>query len=117
MNANTTATLLVNLEALCGETEDVQFRDSYSGRGMYGSECVGITGSLSNCMNLITEVVKKMADDLVRGVDDGKGDRSLYDFNKAVEVLLDFKQDSMGRDIILYWTDLSSEPAEEQDES
>ncbi len=81
--------------------DDVELREKYSGRGMYGRECPGITGSMEGCMAVISEVIKAahMQGDL--------------EFEDIVDTLLDFKQDSMGRDIILYWPELAAFEYEE----
>ena len=43
-----------------GSEDEVSFYNNYSGRGMYGNRCVGITGSERACNRLIAEVIKDM---------------------------------------------------------
>lgn len=79
--------------------DDVSFRNSYSGRGMYGRECVGIVGSFESCMAVIGEVIKENKEE--------------PGFDEMVDQLLDFSQDSMGMDVILYWPELAALEEEE----
>jgi len=72
--------------------DEVSFYNGYSGRCMYGRRCIGITGSMLNCMAVIGEVIKSMKDD--------------EDFEDAVDTLLNFSTDGMGLDIIVYWREL-----------
>lgn len=104
-------TLQELLEQACEQTEgsedEVSFRNTYSGRGMYGRECVGITGDHSACMKVIAEVIKGLMVD----IEDSDGDNPTIvrmSANEYVDTLLGFDRDSMGRDVILYWPELSS---------
>lgn len=83
---------------------DVDFRKSYSGRGMYGAECVGIVGSHQQCMSIIAEVIKE----LHSVGDDG--------FDDNVDELMCFETDSMGRDMIYYWPQIQWEGEPDEDE-
>lgn len=87
-------TLQELLRDACNDSGEVNFRHNYSGRGMYGRECVGITGDMDDCMAVIGEVIKQQ--------------REEPGFDDAVDTLLNFSKDSMGRDVILYWSDLES---------
>lgn len=102
-------TLQEMIEEACKQTEDseheVHFRNSYSGRGMYGQQCVGITGSHKGCMQVIGQVIKDAATEMVDSIEN-PGAESKY--AGVVDTLLDYDQDSMGRDIILYWPQLPS---------
>lgn len=72
---------------------DVSFTNTYSGRGMYGRCCIGIVGSLTACQAVIAQAIKDLRDS--------------DEFEEAVDILLNFNQDSMGRsDVVLYWQDL-----------
>ncbi len=90
------------------ETSDsVRFRSSYSGRGMYGASCVGIVGSYSACQEVIAEVIIEAKND----------DEDLADeFDNLVRGLLAFEQDSMGTDVILYWSHIEYEPGIDEPE-
>ncbi len=92
------------LQLLCEQVDDeVSFRNDYSGRGMYGKSCVGITGSKSGCMQIIAEVIKASVNDTEMTVEE------------VVDMLLNFEQDSMGLDVILYWPDLEPLEADSED--
>lgn len=74
----------------------VEFYNGYSGRGMYGKKCVGITGQTEGCRFVIAEVIKE-----AHNTKDA-------DFEELVDTILNFSQDSMGRDVILYWSDIAA---------
>jgi len=94
----------------------VGFRNSYSGRGMYGRECVGITGPLGDCRKVIAMVINDAYDN----TGDVDHEEELlapeFDFRGLVDSLMDWEQDSMGRsDMVLYWSDIKPmEPGVEQ---
>jgi hypothetical protein len=80
-----------------GNDDSVSFYNGYSGRCMYGEQCVGITGSMSSCMQVIAEAIKHAHNITDR-----------LDFNAVVDTLLDIHQDTLGRDIIIYWPRLEA---------
>ena len=85
---------------------DVTFRSSYSGRGMYGSKCVGIVGDRDVCMQLIGEVIVELES------------LSLDNFPDYVSALMEFSSDSMGRsDSIIYWTAIPTDDLTEQEDA
>jgi hypothetical protein len=96
------------LQAIETLAEEVYFRNTYSGRGMYGKTCVGITGSKSDCMLIIGSVIKEAAKASTHADD--------VDYKEVVDTLLDFEQDSMGCSVIIYWRQLDSLPAEKSSE-
>lgn len=98
-------TLLVRA---CRGIYDVEFRPSYSGRGMYGRSCIGIVGSYTKCMQVIGEVIKYASRDIE--------DDNSRDFENIVDTMLEFSQDNMGYDIIMYWENLQISEAERNDE-
>lgn len=61
---------------------DVQFRNGYSGRGMYGSQCVALVGSFNQVMGALA---------LVEEADD------------RITLAEDARMDNMGYDIVMYW--------------
>jgi len=73
--------------------EDIRW--DYSGRGMYGRECVGLTCSESEMFGFIGEVARATEDDD-------------WDWVK------DVRSDSMGLDTIWYWPNVS---VEEEDDA
>lgn len=76
---------------------NLMFRDEYSGRSMYGKECVGVEGEQYDYPDDMLQKLYKVADDDER------------------EVLANLKtaQDNMGLGYILYFPDVSRE--EERD--
>lgn len=83
---------------------DISYRDSYGYRGSYGRQCIGISGSHTECMTVIAEVIK----------DIHKTDT--VDFDDAVDTLMSFDRDSMGRDVIYYWPSIEPIGAEDDEE-
>jgi hypothetical protein len=79
-------TLQTLLRDACNDSGEVEFRHNYSGRAMYGRECVGITGDMSDCMLVIGEIIKQQKEE--------------PSFDDDVDMLLDFKTDSMGRRLL-----------------
>lgn len=112
----TQQTLQQLLEEACEETGgEVNFQNSYSGRGMYGEQCVGITGSFAACMHVLAHLIK----DESRAVASEECDEDTRmemnnKFDENVDKLFCFKQDSMGRDVIIYWEELSSIDSSEE---
>lgn len=96
---------------------EVEFYSGYSGRGMYGRECVGITGSDRDCRELIGRVICDLREDLksVRlGSSEDENDRV---FDEAVSILLNYSQDSMGMGgVILYWPELEVLPEDQMND-
>lgn len=84
--------------------EDTGFRNNYSGRGMYGRECVGITGSQSDCQALIAAIIKEAH---------ARADDDELVFDDVVDAVLDYSQDSMGFDVIIYWPHIEALADEE----
>lgn len=73
---------------------------NYSGRGMYGKTCVGIVIEESDLLKLGVSIANLFDDD-------------------TKEYLVDnYKTDTMGRQIIVYWQGLTCEdaPKDEEDE-
>lgn len=73
---------------------NASFRNEYSGRGMLGQQCVAVTGSSQDCRELMAEVIKQAH----AQVDD---DQLVFD--EVVDALMDYRQDSMGLDVVIYW--------------
>lgn len=89
----------ISIEELDEIAQEVQgsFRVNYSGRGMYGDNCVGIvTNSLLELGAVITRTIK---------------DEELRE-----ELISNSRTDSMGYDTIVYWTRVTCPDAEEDDE-
>lgn len=99
-------------EAVQHSQDDVSFRASYSGRGMFGSSCVGVTGSQQSVMAVVADVIKRMANVLTEAVRGGNqdiiGDTEVW-FADNVDILMDSQEDRMGYDVIIYWQQIESD--------
>jgi hypothetical protein len=73
---------------------DLEIR-SYSGRGMYGKQCVAVTG----------ESVNSILSEMMENCDSGY---------EAAQLLRESSSDSKGRDVVVYWP--RSRFEEEQDD-
>lgn len=80
--------------------DDCRFRSSYSGRGMYGRECVGITGDRGQLQLVIAEIIKETHHSLA-GLN--------MDFDHVVDLVMNYSEDSMGRGSIFYWPQIQME--------
>lgn len=70
---------------------------SYSGRGMYGKECLGVSGD--SALEIVLETIETVASQA--------GDtETIAEF---VADLLDVRTDSMGRGEIVYWPSIKWE--------
>lgn len=88
------------IQTMCENNGYVSFEKSYSGRGMYGSRCIGITGSRDDCQSVIASVITELA------YGDGDNHRPLPrdQFDQYVQELMSYSTDSMGRGYtIFYW--------------
>ena len=84
------------LEELANEVEG-DARATYSGRGMFGRNCVGIVlESESNLLALGVAIAELIEDEELKGV-----------------LINNTKTDSMGRSIIAYWESVSCDDAPE----
>lgn len=113
-----------------------RFRDagleprSYSGRAMYGKQCVGVSGDRSELENAIKDIIN---DCLQEAFDRGAEEESISNeeemTQKELEVneyasldelqefvgkLLNYKQDQLGLGMIYYWPSIEWEEEEEE---
>lgn len=78
---------------------DLTARDDYSGRGMYGKSCIGVTGDdIGNVIRMLFEL-KDNDEDLAYVLVDGR-----------------IATDSMGLSTIFYWPGVSVEDDGDEDE-
>lgn len=116
-------TLQERIKEVCDDygNEFITFDNNYSGRGMYGSRCIGIVGTPGDCQNIIGKVImnysmelsstakKAMLDEYPTTIDDLADLEN--EFDKAVASLLNYSQDSMGMSgVIKYWPHLKPIP-------
>jgi hypothetical protein len=85
---------------------------TYSGRGMYGKECISISGSKAECRRIISNMIgATLIYDLLDQADANfVADTQQFDMereacavNDAINVLLDWSEDSLGHGVVYYW--------------
>lgn len=98
------------LEEYADDTGYIQVVHNYSGRGMYGAQCLAIIGDRVFCMQAISRVIKTYATCAF--------DQSVPEsaFASLVDIMMDFNQDNMGHDVVIYWPEIQIEPLDEVDE-
>jgi hypothetical protein len=79
------------------ESEGFDLREDYSGRGMFGRECIGLTGDVTDLVRFTLRITDPENEWRVSNN----------------EWLLDIRSDSMGYDMIFYWPAVSVEKEEE----
>lgn len=91
------------------DPEDIMI--DYSGRGMYGSTCIGIkTGSYSSIARFIFFLSKSLAE----SESDGEDELNVYELTDKFHEVSDLsvQQDSLGHGAVMYFPSLSLEEAE-----
>lgn len=79
---------------------DMQLRDSYSGRGMYRKNCVGIVGG--NICDIMVQLMELIPELLQQSEEDGY--EELYD--DFIAIMKSANTDNMGRGMIVYFPPL-----------
>lgn len=95
--------------------EGVSFRNDYSGRGMWGRKCIGVTGSHAEIAEIIGEVACQIVDQAFEEAIDCEQDevsiRKAYDargeLQTQISQLHKQQSDNMGLDVIIYWPSLA----------
>lgn len=91
-----------NIADAAGLDPEDNVRTGYSGRGMFGRKCLGITGSISDLVSFTTEAVRQ--DEYNEAsADESPEAQALHGFVRYIE---DVSTDSMGLDSIFYWPDV-----------
>lgn len=108
------------IEQACDDTEGLRFREEYSGRSMRGTGCIGVVGSWMRIHQMIADVIKYALDEAADAARDAETDEELEaadqlrsDAHAMIDEIMQYKWDSMGFDIIIYWP--SIEPLDEED--
>lgn len=82
------------------DEDDFQVRVDYSGRGMFGEECLGIVGSNAS------KIIYKIMNAIIDNYSDSEGEQ-LELFKELTKILsYGYEQDSMGLNIIVYFPDV-----------
>lgn len=95
----------------CQALGTVKYR-SYSGRGMYGKQCVGIVGDWKDCQCLMQVVIGDQAQevfDTARDATDESMDAAFDehdDLQQTIAMIFDFRSDDMGLQSVVYWPNL-----------
>lgn len=85
----------------------------YSGRGMMGRQCLGLSGDMRTCQIAISEVIKSMFDECMQAAydtGDTGDDETFHDF---VEDLMLMNFDTFGHEMIFYWPNITK-PSDEE---
>lgn len=77
------------------EEEDITIYPDYSGRGMFGRQCIGVVGSPSDLVRFITDVIPR-----IESSDDELGAQA--------SAWLYLQKDDMGLDSIFYWPNIQA---------
>lgn len=80
---------------------------SYSGRGMYGKTCLGITGE--NSATIIREIIS-----VIFSLHKKSERFPVYMLEDTLQEFLEYSQDNMGLDTIIYWPNIPF-PTKEED--
>lgn len=107
------------LDAVENSGYDVQFRN-YSGRAMYGKQCVGIVGEMKVLLRVIKDVITEDSIEVFQEAVHAEGDEEFAAADKhhdehlnLIRAILNFQTDSMGLDMILYWPNIPYENLED----
>lgn len=107
-----------------GSDEQVTVRKAYSGRGMYGSTCVGIVCSNATvAQQVISSIIADMFSEMHSATIDAESEEEMREsysmLNEATtcsSALLEYSWDSMGRAVIIYWPHIVAEDDEQDQE-
>lgn len=108
------------IKEACESLDGVSFRESYSGRGMYGAQCIGVVGSMSDCIRAVLRAAQDQHFDKVSSIEEAlEADDPIPEeaWQLDTDGLENAQMDSMGFDMILYWPDLKPLPDEEEADS
>lgn len=89
------------IEQIC-EDNEVRLYNGYSGRGMYGSTCFGITGSHRDCTAVIADIITAYVEEIINNSEN----TTIVDLPHFIRDIMNYRQDNMGVDIILYWPNI-----------
>lgn len=81
------------------------FRFDYSGRGMYGDNCIGLVGSDGDAIKFCAYLAKAL------------DAAEVLDFDSAIEDLANARSDSMGLSGITYWPHMAVDSWEGEDDA
>ena len=77
---------------------DIETRDDYSGRGMYGNEVSAVVGDLGDIMACVAQAMKSLVEDL----ETAKEGDEYPDPDDFIDDLRNTSIDNMGRSYVIY---------------
>lgn len=91
------------------ENVDVELREDYSGRGMYGDTCIGVVGEHDELENFERELAKAATLDKYNGLSNmAVAEDVIEDFIEELEAIAGQRRsDSMGMSSIYYYPRLT----------
>lgn len=81
---------------------DVETRDDYSGRGMYGEEVSAVVGDLGDIMACVAQAMKSLMEDLETAKYVSLVDGNHPDPDDFIDDLRNTSIDNMGRSYVIY---------------
>ncbi len=87
---------LKTAEALVSIGTNLELREEYSGRGMYGEKTSGVVGNLSDLLFSVANVSFDLGVDL-------ESENGLTDFDEFMEDVKNIKSDNMGRVNMIFY--------------
>lgn len=93
------------------EDNDIQYLTDYSGRGMLGKNCVGVTGSAYDLMRFTIHCIPKLDEDW--WAETGDADTWVERIECSDEWYA-VRTDSLGVDAIFYWPNIRTVKNEEE---
>lgn len=98
-----------NLIRAAANDTDIEVR-SYSGRAMYGKQCIAIVGEMSQMLCLIASVIQNAHTEAFEAAlhadsEDEKDEACELTGNVTdiIDSILEYRTDSMGLSTVLYW--------------
>jgi hypothetical protein len=95
---------MIELLNSTAEALEIDFR-AYSGRGMYGRQCISVTTNRQDFITLISTVVGE----LMELCTDPANVDQVETYKDEACALVSYESDSMGLDTVYYWPDFEWE--------
>lgn len=93
----------------------------YSGRGMHGRSCVGLSGPTAKVQEAISIALRLAVDAVVEAARDSGDEVTVDDMaqeselHKFIDDVTQFAWDTLGYDVVFYWKDIEWTAEEEQE--
>ncbi len=104
---------LAHLIAQAAKDAGIGFRNSYSGRAMYGRTCIAVTGSMDEIQKIVSAVAGELVDLVFEAaIDSDDNTNEAYATRDEIRDMMDqltkYNWDSMGLDTVVYWRKIES---------